>query len=386
MTTAIEYALMAGASYISNRDVKNKFPTPRGWTEFFHVPNNPDYPMFTAASGFEALSFQNITNPNEIVISYAGTDFSHPGTDFTQGNIPLASGYSSRQLEQAADYYLQIKALNSAAHITFTGHSLGGGLASLMSVFFGETAYTFDQAPFRAAATEYLRTDSNGVNFTQSAAQDLRTYLAAGGASNTALAKLDAYIAASHIFNPSLIAADTLAGREATVINLNVQGEVLSLAPVTAFHRIGINADANSLAQQNNMFISRLDLHSQALLTAMLQSGDTPTSTTSDHTLGQVSFKLTDLLRMIFDKNLFASDPLNKDAPVENFLERIVKHEAGVFDPATGSISVAADAMVTRFTADLWKLAQEGGMTMTDATAGTNWLSKNQRGQSHLTF
>src|SRR3970040_1535764 len=112
MTTTIEYALMAGASYISNRDAKNQFPTPQGWMQFFHVPNNPDYPIFTGASGFEAVSFQNIANSNEIVISYAGTDFSKPGTDFTEGNIPLAGGYSSAQLEQAADYYLQIKALN----------------------------------------------------------------------------------------------------------------------------------------------------------------------------------------------------------------------------------------------------------------------------------
>lgn len=331
MTTAIEYALMAGASYISNRASINHFPVPQGWTELTDLrKNDPN-------SGFEATTFQQGT---EIVISYAGTDFSHPGTDFTEGNIPLAGGYTSRQLEQAADYYLQIKAINPDAHITFTGHSLGGGLASLMAVFFGETAYTFDQAPFRASATEHIDTNAEGFPVARFAAQDLRAYLAAGGASGTALAKLDAYIAANHISNPSPIAADTLAGRETNVTNLNVQGEVLSLAPVSWFDRIGTNADANNLAQQNNMFISRFDLHSQALLTAMLQSGDTPTSTAADHTLGQVSFKLTDLLKMIFDKKLFASDPLNKDAPVENFLERLVKHEAGVFDPATGTISI----------------------------------------------
>jgi hypothetical protein len=32
MTTAIEYALMAGASYIDNRpSINNRFPTPDGW-------------------------------------------------------------------------------------------------------------------------------------------------------------------------------------------------------------------------------------------------------------------------------------------------------------------------------------------------------------------
>ena len=31
MTTAIEYALVAGASYISTRDDVNQFPIPQGW-------------------------------------------------------------------------------------------------------------------------------------------------------------------------------------------------------------------------------------------------------------------------------------------------------------------------------------------------------------------
>jgi len=29
----IEYALMTGASYISNRDPKNQFPIPEGWAK-----------------------------------------------------------------------------------------------------------------------------------------------------------------------------------------------------------------------------------------------------------------------------------------------------------------------------------------------------------------
>jgi hypothetical protein len=59
------------------------------------------------------------------------------------------------------------------------------------------------------------------------------------------------------------------------------------------------------------MFLPQTDLHSQALLTAFLQSGDTSSSTSTDHTLGQATFKLTDLLKMIFDDKLFYHDPLN---------------------------------------------------------------------------
>lgn len=65
MTTPLDYALMAGASYISTRPFDgNKFPIPDGW---FEVPvshaNDP-------VTGFEASTF---TNGLEIVISFAGT-------------------------------------------------------------------------------------------------------------------------------------------------------------------------------------------------------------------------------------------------------------------------------------------------------------------------
>jgi hypothetical protein len=33
MTTTLEYALMAGGSYISTRTEINRFDTPAGWTE-----------------------------------------------------------------------------------------------------------------------------------------------------------------------------------------------------------------------------------------------------------------------------------------------------------------------------------------------------------------
>lgn len=47
---------------------------------------------------------------------------------------------------------MKVKAINPDAQITFAGHSLGGGLAALLGVFFDETAVTFDQAPFRNSA------------------------------------------------------------------------------------------------------------------------------------------------------------------------------------------------------------------------------------------
>ena len=175
MTTAIEYALMAGGAYISNRDPLNQFPVPQGWQATRH-DNPPD------GSGFEAISFINgttIATSTEIVISFAGTGPFGNG-DWLYANIPLALGALPAQLRQAADYYLQIKAsAPEGAAISFTGHSLGGGLASLLAVFFGESAFTFDQAPFRNSALTYSTTDPNTGEVTnRSVAQDLLAYLA----------------------------------------------------------------------------------------------------------------------------------------------------------------------------------------------------------------
>lgn len=83
MILDIEYALMAGGSYISNRSEINQFPVPYGWTEFNEK---------TTSSGFEAVSFRN---GNDIVISFAGTDPSSLGDLWA--DLRLASGSFNSQ-------------------------------------------------------------------------------------------------------------------------------------------------------------------------------------------------------------------------------------------------------------------------------------------------
>ena len=121
----------------------NRFPLPAGWSEI--VLSYVQRP-----SGFKAVSFER---GSEIVISFAGTNFTDV-SDWTEANVPLAFGNLATQLVDAARYYLEVKAANPGATISFTGHSLGGGLAALMAVFFDEQAITFDQAPFAAAAND----------------------------------------------------------------------------------------------------------------------------------------------------------------------------------------------------------------------------------------
>ncbi|MCR4345789.1 MAG: hypothetical protein NUV55_01080 [Sulfuricaulis sp.] len=85
MASTHEYALMAGAAYISTRDDINKIPVPLGWEEVLGSYAN------LTSSGFEAISFRR---GNEIVISFAGTDFTSI-SDWLNGNIPLVTGLPS---------------------------------------------------------------------------------------------------------------------------------------------------------------------------------------------------------------------------------------------------------------------------------------------------
>ena len=277
MATAIEYALMAGAAYISNRPEVNRIPAPDVWLENIQMRTTKD-------SGFEATYFVGVNN--EIVISFAGTDFSQGipmalfTGDFWQGNIPLITGASvngANQLVDAVEYYLTVKAANPGTTISLTGHSLGGALASLVAVFFGETAFAFDQVPGRATAL-------------YASAVLLRDALQANHSADE-LARLNAYIAAADPLNATPNPADTLAVRELGVANINVQGEVASLIPLA--QRIGSDISIDNTHPGLDLFGA--DLHSIALLNVFLQSNQTADP---NKNLSDVTAKLPDLLKM----------------------------------------------------------------------------------------
>ncbi len=312
MTTAIDYALMAGHAYRTTRDEINWISVPQGWSPFFPVPD-PTTPTFPTTSGFEAISFQRGT---DIVISYAGT-YEKDITGDIFADIGLATGIGSAQLLQAAEYYLQVKAANpTATSITFTGHSLGGGLAALMGVFFGQQAVTFDQAPFARSAKLNVLTPDIAAN--------LKADLLASGHTEAELSGLTNFL--------QLREANGGIPNSNLVTNINVRGEFLSGVPYNIPDRIGTTLlDINNSAAG----VSGDDLHAQALLTAFLQSTETAAV---GKTLNEVTGEHTDLLKMIFDKNLFANDT---DTNQRNFLDHLVRHQVGV----QGSIT--ADAMVT---------------------------------------
>jgi len=322
----IDNALMAGLAYQSSRDRINWFPAPTDWREFSHVPNS----TYPTTLSFEASAFQNSAT-GHIVISYAGTAQLIP--DWI-ANITLGAGFSSSQLEQAALYYLEVKAANATTNpdgsksyptISFTGHSLGGGLAALMAVFFDEQAVTFDQAPFESSSSSGIR-------------DNLESFLNANGYSDSLLTTLV----------PEFMSYGGYGTRTANVTGYYVEGEALHLPPFSALNTIGTQT---MLSQSGaGLDILGIDLHSQALLTTFLLNT----------TFRDLTYKLPDLLKTMFDKAFYARDTEPGPNAERNFLENLVRHQTGVAaDPIAGIVAIPADAMLDRFVVDIQKLTPD---------------------------
>jgi len=108
-------------------------------------------------SGFAAATFvSGIGATANYVISFRGTDEGlnnglfniFQNNDWYQNTISYMSSKFTTQLNDAIAYVEAV--INSGVSldkITFTGHSLGGGLATLMSALYNRAAVVFDPAP-----------------------------------------------------------------------------------------------------------------------------------------------------------------------------------------------------------------------------------------------
>ncbi|MDP2109432.1 MAG: hypothetical protein Q8N48_00845, partial [Thiobacillus sp.] len=305
MATVFEYMQLATRVYAASE--RNVIDVPAGWRQVDWQPDR--------YTGFSAGVYMNDAT-NEMIISYTGTNsmVADP-LSWTAG-----LGLPAPQIYDAMAYYFAFREAYPTANITFTGHSLGGGLASLMAVMFDKQATVFDQAPFQPAAVNPALMPS---------------YAAAMAAAGYVDEALVLFIASA-----GLLALT----RESNVTHYYLEGEVLAPIRVSANTLVG-NDNPIALGDSTADLIDR---HSMALMTALWYSPD----------FLAVARKMPDLITQLLDTNLFATDSRNPDK--NDLLRRLLRHQLGV----TGD--VPANGMLDRFVADMNKVAQDGGFSLTN--------------------
>ena len=321
MPTDIEFAGLANAAYRDVRDRTDNVPIiPSGWTRLdrtqFGLSAGP------SASGFSAEVFQK---GNEIVIAYQGTNsdpFINDGLADWGTNLALGAAWGEKQLKEASLLYLRVKVQNPSADIAFTGHSLGGGLAGLMSVFFNRKATVFDPAPFQLAAKWFN-------------ASQIRTFLAA---QSPAYTDESLNIIAASFGDFSAL----FEGREKNVIGHYLQNEFLDIGRFE-FSTIGFGKSGQWPMEKvvvGESQLGRIGLHSQQLLLASMASVS----------LREASIALPSLFKLIGDPDYYARALLENQ---KDFLQRLLENQFGT--PV-----VTANGMLDRFGSDARKIAKTG--------------------------
>ena len=320
-------ALFSAAAYGDARTLdNNRAPLPEGWKllpQYNQSGSGPDSSIWLA--GFSARVFQGPAG--EIVISYAGTEFRasiRAASDFIFGNIPLAIGSYASQAFEAAKLYLQVRAqFGDSANISFTGHSLGGGLAGMMAVWFDRPAIVFAPAPFEAAVFRF-----------SGASSGVRSRLAILNAANTLLGgpsgmyedpKYDSY-------NYEV----DFALRESRVASYAVSGEILEAIPVLP----RIESNRVSYLQGAAPSLGGGAKHSIDLHAALSISND----------FYSVANLLPELLPAMFNETLYGFEVLEE---TRNLLSHLLRNEVGVTNPLTGVIINAPNGLLTKFSTDV---------------------------------
>ena len=308
MTTTAELALLALRAYSTPwaidpnpeiRDTEKSRPAvPAGWIEREWNPDQGD--------GFSYGVYQNGA---DIVISYAG---SNQWVDWVS-DITAAAGVGSTQITKSAIAYLQAQK-QYGNNITLTGHSLGGGLASVMSVWFNRPAVVFSEAPFKATAVNPI------VMGAVAKAMQLAGYTTP---------------ALTELLNGSISA---YTAREAKVSNYHLEGEFMeglraTLPTVLGAGGWGLGAGQDNIikANINDHRIGPITLHSQELLTAFLMSEE----------FRQATYISKHVIPIIMDENFYGGTTQERG---ENAIISFIRSEQGTGDK------------ITHFSADLRKI------------------------------
>ncbi|MBS0419786.1 MAG: DUF2974 domain-containing protein [Proteobacteria bacterium] len=342
-TYVSDLAALAAHTYFEGRSAQNRAPLPTGATVLDHYSDRK--------TGFEATVY---SYAGKTVIAYAGT---LPGTIDFMSDASLSFGITDDQLKQAAEFYESAKQ-TYGGDIVFTGHSLGGGLASLMGVFFNKPTVAFDEAPFRLSATQatasalasYIAFRGYGTD------PDLAGYTTLESALATAVPELTSTLLALGMVSPMAAYAlatrpyPTSIPREYQITSIATKGEFLTAGAddFTAFILNKVRIAGTSTEVLDNGGFGRLsggDLHSMNMLAAFEEEPG----------LRAISLQLPELLPSMFDSSLYShviADPL---------ADIFVRLRTNQYSSPTANT-------LGKFTADLQKLVGSSGQAQTNSS------------------
>ncbi len=326
MATTQEYALLSLYVYDVKDKLINRPNLPTGWTLLEAKDDN--------LLGFSYGVFQR-SGTGEIVLAYTGTN----GRVDWASNFTAGTGLPSWQVTNAALVYQKVKQ-TYGSNITLSGHSLGGGLASVMATWFNRPAVVFDEAPFQLTAANPTML---GL---------VRAQLLAAGYSDAAMDT----------------AISDFASREAQVANHYLQGEILS----------ALRFDANTVAGSD----TRIDINGGQASAAQLHSVGLLVAASMSNSFRLATYASTSVVPLIMDDKLYAFD--TGTSTQKNFLIDLIRSEQS---------AVAGQGKLTHFANDLNKLGTNiAGLNAAaqDAIIAQGiewyyWQSTNYAGQEFFT-
>ncbi|MFO1401338.1 MAG: YqiA/YcfP family alpha/beta fold hydrolase [Steroidobacteraceae bacterium] len=333
MATQEELAVLSYMAYGPSK--RNELST-GSWAEV------PDLTVVQADTGLAATTYINPSG--EVVIAFRGTDdpIGFFETDWEQGSVPAALGWQSPQVAAAMRLVADVVARYPAASITLTGHSLGGGLASLLATCFDLPAVVFDPAPFGAAPANLYYNFATGWMVSSAVMHEyfdgLRQYVATAYPSGTTTSA--AAVALNNLqrgFFDLVGGVASYAQRKLNATGFYLRGEGLAsyrgLYPLASAPLVELDPGVTQLTDP-------IALHGMPLLLALLAAPS----------LRDASARLPTLLPQLLDDSLYAHDDHSQQV---NFLNRLL---AAQLDP----VATPASSALERFSQELLRLGTSG--------------------------
>lgn len=322
----------------------------------YQLPLPPGWSPPTTTIGTNGFAASVYSKGTDVVIAFRGTagELGLPAlADWYNGNIPAGLGHYSPQVAQAIALVAKVQSENPNSAISFTGHSLGGGLASLMAVFFNRPAYVFDPAPFALTAMGLSVPVVSGVLAPMPLpgvvpSTTLRTYFEdylaqQAQAGRTADAFFTQYytqyllgdLDSLYAQRASKVSGAFLVGEAVDTFRQYIPyiGSPTALTPIDA----GV---ATFGGEPVGFFNGAIEMHSMRLLLAMIASS----------ALRGVSIAAPYLIEVLTNKDLYAA---TQSSVAPDFLTRLLK------DQLIDGVPVAGRAL-DRFAADVTRLGTTG--------------------------